>query len=49
MFEDQFAMLEHCLMGMEKTVGELKGLQAQMVEFQTSQDSVVAILTRMEF
>ena len=35
-------------MGMEKAVGELKGLQTQMAEFQTSQDSVVQMLTRME-
>ena len=34
--------------GMEKAVGELKGLQTQMVEFQTAQDSVVTMLTRME-
>ena len=48
MFEDQFAMMEQCLTGMEKVVGELKGLQAQMAEFQTLQDSVVALLTCMK-
>ena len=32
-FEDQFAMMEQYLVGMEKAIGELKGLQAQMVEF----------------
>ena len=47
-FEDQFATLEQRLTGMEKAGGELKGLQTQMTEFQTSQDSVVAMLTRME-
>lgn len=46
-FEDQFATMEQCLLGIEKAVGELKGLQAQMVEFQTSQDSVVVLLTHM--
>ena len=35
-FEDQFAMMEQRLVGMEKVVGELKGLQAQMAKFQTS-------------
>ena len=33
MFEDQFAMMEKRLVGMEKAVRELKGLQAQMVVF----------------
>ena len=47
-FEEQFAMMEQCLVGMEKAVGELKGLQTQMAEFQTSQDSVVVMLMRME-
>ena len=47
-FEEQFAMMEQRLMGMEKAVGELKDLQTQMAEFQTSQDSVVQMLTRME-
>ena len=47
-FEEQFAMMEQRLAGMEKAVGELKGLQTQMAEFQTSQDFVVAMLTRME-
>ena len=41
-FKEQFATMEQRLMGMEKAVGELKGLQTQMVEFQTSQDFVVA-------
>ena len=40
--------MEQRLVGMEKVVGELKGLQAQMAEFQALQDSVVAILTCME-
>lgn len=35
-------------MGMEQAVKELKGLQAQMEEFQTSQNFVVALLTKME-
>ena len=35
-------------MGMEKAVGELKSLQTQMAEFQTSKDSMVLILTHME-
>ena len=35
-FEEQFATMEQRLMGMEKAVGELKGLQSQMAEFQTS-------------
>ena len=48
LFEEQFAMMEQRLAGMEKGVGELKGLQTQMAEFQTSQDSVVAMLMRME-
>ena len=48
MFEDQFAMLEQRLTGMEKAVGELKGLQAHMAEFQTSQDPVIVLLTCME-
>ena len=47
-FEEQFATMEQRLMGMEKAVGELKGLQSQMAEFQTSQDSVVQMLTHME-
>ena len=47
-FEEQFATMEQRLAGMEKAVGELKGLQSQMAEFQTSQDSVVQMLTRME-
>ena len=47
-FEEQFATMEQRLVGMEKAVGELKGLQTQMADFQTSQDSVVQILTRME-
>ena len=47
-FEDQFAALEQRLTGMEKAVGELKGLQTQMAEFQASQDSVVAMLMCME-
>ena len=48
LFEDQFAMMEQRRAGMEKAVGELKGLQTQMAEFQTSQDSVVVMLTCME-
>ena len=40
-FKEQFATMEQRLAGMEKAVGELKGLQTQMAEFQTSQDSVV--------
>ena len=32
-FEDQFMALEQRLTGMEKAVGELKGLQTQMAEF----------------
>ena len=47
-FEEQFATTEQRLAGMEKAVGELKDRQTQMAEFQTSQDSVVAMLTRME-
>ena len=35
-FEDQFATMGQCLASMEKAIGELKGLQAQEVEFQTS-------------
>ena len=34
-FEEQFATMEQRLVGMEKAVGELKGLQTQMAEFQT--------------
>ena len=41
--EDQFMAMEQRLAGMEKAVGELKGLQ-----FQVSQDSTVALLTCME-
>ena len=48
LFEEQFPTMEQCLVGMEKAVGELKGLQTQMAEFQTSQDSVVAMLMCME-
>ena len=48
MFEDQFTMMEQRLAGMETAVGELKGLQVQMTEFQTSQDSVVVLLMHME-
>lgn len=33
---------------MEKAVGELQGLQAQMIEFQTLQDSVVALFICVE-
>ena len=47
-FEEQFTTMEQRLVGMEKAVGELKGLQTQMADFQTSQDSVVQMLTRME-
>ena len=47
-FEDQFATMEQCLVCMEKAVGELKGSQAQMAEFQMSQDSVLALLMHME-
>ena len=47
-FEEQFASMEQSLAGMEKAVGELKGLQTQMADFQTSQNSVVQMLTRME-
>ena len=47
-FKEQFATMEQRLVGMEKAVGELKGLQTQMADFQTSQDSVVQMLTRME-
>ena len=47
-FEEQFATMEQRLAGMEKAVGELKGLQTQMADFQTSQNSVVQMLTRME-
>ena len=43
LFEEQFAKMEQCLVGMEKAVGELKGLQTQMVEFQALQDFVVVI------
>ena len=48
LFEEQFTMMEQCLVGMEKAVGELKGLQTQMAEFQTSQDSMVVMLMCME-
>ena len=34
--------------GIGKAVGELKGLQTQMAEFQILQDSVVQMLMRME-
>ena len=47
-FEEQSVTMEQRLVGMEKAVGELKGLQTQMAEFQTSQDSAVQMLTRME-
>ena len=40
--------MEQRLASVEKAVGELKGLQAQMVEFQTLQDSIVALFIRME-
>ena len=33
-FEDQFVAMKQRLVGMEKVVGELKGLQAQMADFQ---------------
>ena len=48
LFEDQFATMEQRLAGMEKVVGELKGLQAHMVEFQMLQDFVVALLMCLE-
>ena len=32
-FEEQFVTMEQRLAGMEKAVGELKGLQTQMAEF----------------
>ena len=35
-------------MGMEHLVGELKGLQTQMAEFQTLQNSIHALLAKME-
>ena len=35
-------------MGMEHSVGELKGLQTQMTDFQKSQDSIHALLAKME-
>ena len=47
-FEEHFAMMEQRVVGMEKAVGELKGLQTQMAEFQTLQDSMIAMLTCME-
>ena len=34
-FEEQFVTMEQRLAGMEKAIGELKGLQTQMAEFQT--------------
>ena len=33
--EERFAEVEQRLTGMERIVGELKGLQTQMAEFQT--------------
>ena len=35
-------------MGMEHSVGELKGLQTQMTDFQKLQDSIHALLAKME-
>ena len=48
LFEEQSVTMEQRLAGMENAVGELKGLQTQMAEFQALHDSVVAMLTRME-
>ena len=46
--EERFATLELRLMGMEHSVGELKGLQTQMTDFQKSQNSIHALLAKME-
>ena len=47
-YDDNLAMMEQRLVSMEQAVGELKGLQTQMAEFKTAQESVVTMLTRIE-